>query len=320
MKKLWVSQSLAVMAAVLAGCEGSAPGVGPMGSKCDDCQHSQYVVSSIQIPAQSQAMRMGCDLDGDGQVDNALGRVLGGLPSVDPQFNFQQAADDSFRNGVVVLLFDLGFIPDLQRSSAAELTIYQGRHDPSDGLRAPDFYAGGGHFFVAGPGARLGGVVSAGWGDFDGARYAAQLPMPMAQPASLDFVRGRAQGVISASTIEDGLLCGAIPVAELHDRVVPAVADMLSAAVKNGNTTLKGLFDADHSCDHDATCTAGNPNVCHCITAQEFESTQFIHLLDPDLDLDPAVDNPFATGPEDPARHNDALSFGFGFTARSARF
>src|SRR5262249_52474066 len=152
----------------------------------------------------------------------------------------------------------------------------------------------GGHFFVAGPGAKLGGAVSAGWGDFDGARYAAELPMPMAQPAAIDFVRGRASGSVSPSAIEGGVLCGAIPVSELRDRVVPAVADMLSASVKNGNTTLKNLFDADHSCDHEAACVAADPGLCHCITAQEFESTQFVHLLDPDLDLDPAVDNPYA--------------------------
>jgi hypothetical protein len=319
MKKLLANQSFAIIAALVAGCDGR--GVSGAGeTACDGCQHSQYVVSSLQIPAQGQAMRMGCDLDGDGQVDNALGRVLAGLPSVDPQFNFQQAANDAFANGTLVLLLDLGYTPDFQRSTAAELTIYQGRHDPSDGLRAPDFYAGGGHFFIAGPGAKLGGAVSAGWADFDGARYSADLPMPMAQPAALDLVRGRAQGVVTASTIEDGVLCGAIPVSELRDRVIPAVADMLSAAVKSGNTTLKGLFDADHSCDHEAACVVTDPGLCHCISAQEFESTQFVHLLDPDLDLDPAVDNPFATGPDDPARHNDALSFGFGFTARSAHF
>ena len=75
MKKLLANQSFAIIAALVAGCDGR--GVSGAGeTACDGCQHSQYVVSSLQIPAQGQAMRMGCDLDGDGQVDNALGRVL----------------------------------------------------------------------------------------------------------------------------------------------------------------------------------------------------------------------------------------------------
>src|SRR5262249_31035488 len=156
-----------------------------------DCQHAQYVVSSIQIPAQSQSMKVGCDLNGDGQIDNALGRVLGGLPSVDPSFDFQRAADDAFVSGTLVLLLDLGYAPDLERSAAGDLRFNRGTHARSEAWRAPDYSAGGGHFFTAGPGARLAGAVGAGWADFDGARYGAELPMPMAEPTAIDFVRGR---------------------------------------------------------------------------------------------------------------------------------
>jgi hypothetical protein len=314
MKNLLVSQTLGLLVA-LAGCEGHGVS-GAEGGSCQDCQRTQYVMSAVHLPAQSQATRVGCDLNGDGQIDNALGHVMGEMPTIDASFDFQRAADDAFANGRLIVLLDVG----TDAAGSADLVMYQGRHDPSDGLRAPDFYAGGGHFFKAGPGFDFGGRVSAGWADLDGARYDAELPMPMAQSAAFELVRGRVSGVISEAAIDRGLVCGAIPAAELQNRVIPAVADMLSAAVKSGNTTLKALFDADHSCDHDAACTFADAGVCHCISSQEFASTQWVRLLNPDLDLDPNVDNPFATGPNDPTLHNDALSFGFAFEARTARF
>src|SRR5262245_37412600 len=105
MKIPLVNQSFALLAVLAVfGCDTrGVPGAGETGVPCEGCQHAQYVVSAIHIPAPSQSNRIGCDLDGDGQIDNALGRVLGGLPSVDPSFDFQRAADDSFQNGALVL-------------------------------------------------------------------------------------------------------------------------------------------------------------------------------------------------------------------------
>src|SRR5262245_43123430 len=110
MKSLWF-----LIALTIGACEDrGVSGVGQPRGGCEGCGRAEYVVSGLRLPSQSQASRVGCDLDGDGQIDNALGRVVGGLPSVNALFDFQRAADDAFQTGALVLLLDVGYAPDLQ--------------------------------------------------------------------------------------------------------------------------------------------------------------------------------------------------------------
>jgi hypothetical protein len=128
------------------------------------------------------------------------------------------------------------------------------------------------------------------------------------------------------TSIANGKLCGAIPADELKTNILPQVAVLLSAQVKAGGSTastIKSLFDTDHSCDTDPACvpTAPAQPPCMCITEMEVENNSIIKsLLSPDLDLDPTKNNPFVTDPTDPTYHNDALSLGLGFEANAAMF
>ncbi|HJZ85061.1 MAG TPA: hypothetical protein VKN99_07805 [Polyangia bacterium] len=316
----WLALALGTLGT--SACDSRAP-AGPgggTGPTCDGCTHTQYVLSALHIPTAGRAGMVGCDLNGDGVIDNALGNVLAGLPTVNNEFDFQGAADQAFRSGELVVLFDLGYTPDLSRTNAAELTLAPGQHDPSDGLEAPDFYTAGGRFTVSGASSHLGGQVIQGHGDFAAEHYQGHLPLPMGQPAiAIDLERGHVRGNLSLAAITDGVFCGAIPATEIRDRIVPAVADLISAAIKQGDQTLRRLFDADESCNTDPACAAGASAPCHCVSPQEVMRSGWVRLLDPDLDLDPAVDNPFANRPDDPSIHNDALSFAIGFDARGAQ-
>src|SRR5262249_49423150 len=81
---------------------------------CTDCSHSQYVVASIKVP-QTSADRTtyGCDLDGNGEVDNQLGRVLMGLKQASMDVDVQGAVDMAFQSGTINVLFDVIYKPTL---------------------------------------------------------------------------------------------------------------------------------------------------------------------------------------------------------------
>jgi hypothetical protein len=298
---------------------------------CTDCSHSQYVVASIKVP-QSSADRTtyGCDLDGNGEVDNQLGRVLMGLKQASMDVNVQDAVDKAFMNGTINVLFDVIYKPTLSDATTAGIKTLIGTHDMSDGQMAPAYYTSGTAKFMVGQalsttGAGFGGGVRAGNADFGPGALLLQLPLvPDSPPLQLNLIQSEVSAQITPAGMMNGVLCGAIPADQIMTTILPNVAGLLSAEIKKGGDaadTIKGLFDVDMSCNTDPACKATAPATpaCGCITTAEVAGNSIVKtLLGPDLDLDPAKHNPFVP-PNDQDYQKDALSIGLGFTATKAQ-
>ena len=303
---------------------------------CPTCMHAQYVIGplglssadhGITIPVTTfMAMQLGCDIDGDGLVDNQIGKLFAELAGASWAMNLQTATDHAFAGGTIILLLDLEYTPALTSTSLAGMKMYEGVHDPSDGLPPPAFYYGG-RFFVtqsAGPGVG-GGIDNINQGRFGPGSAVLDLPLVFDQPRfRLTLESASFFGYFQDTYVTGGKLCGAVRAIDVHDQMIPTWAAELSAAVKVGGSSadmIKSLFDADHSCDTDPTCVLGAAGTCACITGQEVENNSIVRsLLNPDLDLDPMATNPFVSDPNDPTYRNDAISIGVGFEAGAATF
>ena len=303
---------------------------------CPTCMHAQYVIGPVTTAStdhgitfpqsNAQAMALGCDINADGEIDNQFGKVLGAFKAASQDVDVQAAADQAFAMGSVILLVDLEYTPDLSTTQVAGLKLHRGAHDANDGLSAPAFYMGGGRFTVTQPGAGIGGTIRGGVGFFGPGSALVELPlMSGEQPIPIWLEAASISGNITASRITTGKLCGAMTAVDVNQTLIPLWAQQLSDGVKRGGSlgnTIKSLFDADHSCDADPSCTSPtSPGMCFCISIAEFRGNAIIQsLLVPDLDLDPNANNPFTTDPNDPTYHNDAISIGVGFEASTAQF
>jgi hypothetical protein len=265
------------------------------------------------LPASTaEADSMGCDLDNDGVPDNRLGRALAlGTPKLDLQF----LLDEAFAQGELIHLLDFEY-DVLPTSSKALLTSFLGTHDASDGLSAPSFYDGMGHFTIGD--GRIPNFASvtndalvAGPGLF--VIKATLDPGPI--PLQLDVVDARISAAVTPSTITNAKSCGAIPIGELvHQLALVATLDIEKGSPNAA--AIEQILDTDHSC---AVCGPDRDPSCLCISDAEIMWSPLRPLLVPDLNLVPNEGNPFVNA-SDPAAENDALSFGFVFEVKPAQF
>jgi len=270
-------------------------------------------------------MALGCDINGDGEIDNQLGKVLGALKAASQQIDIQAAVTTAFRRGDVLMLQDIEFDPTLAMTQVAGLRSFVGAHDATDGLTAPAFYMGQGHFTVVSEhGSGMGGAIQGGVTEFGPNDAVLQLTLvPNGRIMTLPLERAYVSGSITATTITNGRLCGAIAAPIVLSTFIPQLADALSDVAKTHSIgeSIWMLFDDDHSCDTDPDCAPSSSNACHCITATELDNNSIIRsILTPDLDLDGHATNPFVTDQCDPTYRSDALSVGVGFGANQATF
>jgi hypothetical protein len=293
---------------------------------CPTCQHAQYVIDHIVVPqTNAAAQQLGCDINGDGQIDNQLGKVFAALRQASPTIDFQAAEDGAFTRGDVIQLYDIEYQPVLTMTQVAGLRALLGAHDASDGLSAPAFYMGQGHFTVTTDAGGMGGVITSAAGAFGPNDAILQLVMFSSDtPMNLPLEQAVITGTFAPTSIQTGKLCGGIDGQYIVSIIIPHIADLFSDIVKQGGSTantIKSIFDTDHSCDTDTACTPQAAGPCHCISPTEVQNNTIVRsLLSPDLDLNPNETNPFATDPNDPTYPFDALSIGVGFTANHATF
>jgi hypothetical protein len=297
----------------IAACgDAAAPRVGTTG-RAEDASAvvTQWVVSKLVVPASaSQAVKIyGCDF-GSGKPANKIGSRL----SIETALGFDVRAgvDDAFNAGEAITLLELTTRAD----GTAALRSLLGTHEASDGLTAPQFYAGGGHFKAQDAGASVGGTISdTGMAAFTEGSFEVQFPLFGAAAAPTSVVQlgvALVRATLTDAGIDNAHVCGAVPAADL----IRMAADFFSAQAKqNPAGTLVKLVDADHSCAHDAACTPHAAGACHCVTEQEIVQNKVLaSALAPDVDVTKA-DSPFD-------RHDkkESLSFGFGLRAREAEF
>ena len=294
---------------------------------CPNCQHAQYVIASLSVPVtNADAASRACDIDGDGEGDNQMGKAFAALKTSFLGYDMQMWTDTGFDDGyTIIVLYDVEYDPDLSMTQVAGLRQFVGVHDFSDGLMANAIYQGQGKFTIASEGGMgMGGALRAGTGAFGPGDGVVQLRMfGNANALTMPLKWSTVAGTFDSTTIQNGTLCGAIDIQSLRMTFIPQLANKLSDDVYTRSPDadmIKSMFDGDHSCDTEPACMLGSGGNCHCITPMEVESSSFIRaLINPDLDLDPNQTNPFV-GASDPTYANDAVSIAVGFSANHATF
>ncbi len=200
------------------------------GETCDDGNVVAHDgCSALCLDEQSVVVRQlavspsgeGCDLDGDGSVDNAFADSLGGATDF-----FQDAIDSALDDGSLIMLFDfLGLDdPTGQDDDSLYLGVYQGI-DGDDPVDATNNFDGGSTFYVSTDsldadgnpmGAMAGAIVG---GSLDAGPEDISFSFPFgADEIVFILSRAIASGDVAADgggtridEITDGALCGGAP-------------------------------------------------------------------------------------------------------------
>ncbi|MBW1877553.1 MAG: hypothetical protein JRJ84_04245 [Deltaproteobacteria bacterium] len=291
---------------------------------CMDASGSDhgYVVDDIIIPEDADdAEAMGMDLDGDGEADNALGKVLA-------TFQLQYEVDARVAAGDSILLVDVR-ATDLAEATDAGLWFLQGANpDPAPcvGNSCGRHLQGGASFTIdteSPDGALIHGDIAGGI--LSGGPGTVTLRLALSQggePLTLPLIGAFVATTVQEDGLVDGTLAGAVHEDDIDTAVLPAVRDVITELVEldcpyalpdccitgtNGAFLLALLDD----------CSSGS-STCDCqVTLEELaENTLVQSMLRSDVDL---LDN---TGTYNPGLDgdNESISLAIGFTAVTASF
>lgn len=276
-----------------AGGSGSGPVAG--GGSDDVASGSgsalRTVVSQMKLPRTGLDHAM--DVDGDGVRDNQFGRMLSVLRST-VEIDLQPALDKMLREGRLVML------QELRRPSNGELQFVQHAGQVA-GRSTADSFSGKGEFIVQKApfrsdllDARLTGErLRAGPG-----RTLVAMTFSSGVRAFVPLVQARIEGRINEDGFE-GVIAGAIPVADAKKSLVPALAYYLDGMYKSSAnplhaTLLRKFIDADKN---------------GTITAAEVAKSAVLGLVLLAADIDSDNDG-----------KRDAISFGLKVQAVPCRF
>jgi hypothetical protein len=261
-----------------------------------------YVINDLLVPTTNdQARAYAIDVDRDGEVENQFGSVLATLAS--QGLEFQSPMDVSIATGAVVMLLSVQ-TTSLQNARGVKVRLFRGVPKASPDLN------GGGRFRVdkTAPKTELKARIKNRAIRTRAGNVSVSLPpfYPGLPDIRLDLVRGRIEGSCKAKRCVKGKIGGALTSEDVDAHIIPALGAMARAYVaadcpttppddcppNSAGSTMLNLFDANDD---------------KVITDQEVRENSLIQsLLAPDLDLD-----------RNGVR--DALSVGFGFTARWAK-
>jgi hypothetical protein len=271
--------------------DGQQPPEGP---------HHTYVVSEANVPVNNnQAREFGLDLNGDKAPDNQLGMVLGTLSN--QGFDVQGAIAKAVSEGDIILLLDLQ-TSSYASTSGAGLSVKLG--DKTTAMPAPCADAldmtcrrhlGGTGMFAIGSGSPENAAVSGKiiGGTFNGGPGRISLKIALGGPEGiqLDLIGARAKATGMTDTgIDSVILAGALPVADLETKVIPAIHAQLGPLVAD---------DCPGTTPPDCGCPAGSstgrtilnlfdttPKNC-VVTVDEIKNNTLIQsLLAPDVEID----------------------------------
>lgn len=282
-----------------------------------------YVTSALRVPdTATEATMLGLDVDGiagdaNGGIDNQLGTLLGSLHNFAPELDVTVANATAIDRGELLLLARLGATVPIV-SGPATLTFDVGANPMPSACATPSdavcrrHLAGDGSFTLAPgvtPGTPLVGDVLGARFLGDGGAYVLPMTFGFGSPVVLvPVTMGASEAGASEAGLATGKLAGAIRQSDVEAIVHPALYAAFAALI-------------DRDCPAPRTpptcgCVAGStgasllsfldieqPRDCQG-TLHEL-TVSFNSLLTPDIDT-----NTDGT--------NDAVSFGFGFTAVGA--
>jgi len=322
--------------AILLACGALAPvGCGGGGDDDDDGggmtedpagTDNTFVLSELKVPTSpNEATQLGLDIDGNGQADNALGGLLAALAS-QADLDLNGTVNNQVVSGGIILLANVK-ATDLSNATGVGLHVYLG--DPATASPTPctdpenietcgQHLTGDGMFDVKMDyGAKVVGTLVNG--QFTGGPGEVTIELALADTASvpIHLIGARATAGVTASEIMSGKLGGALKEEDIHNDLIPAVADLIASLLTESNCTggdpccpagstgeqVLSFFDDDGNCE---------------VTAEELEANSLISstLGNPDLDLfDENGDfNPRQDGTK------ESLSLGIGFSAVAGDF
>jgi hypothetical protein len=331
MMKSMAGWLLAIVAAAGCGKGGSEICTVATGSV-----ERQFVANRIVLPRNSGDFAF--DLNGDGRLDNAFGRLVSVLATfADPQISIDASIT---RGGLVVLFDESSSDATFTTDRCAKASITMGAPTTT----APDFSGGGSFSKASGaPEPDLFGPIEAGRFDSNDPSKAThptevQLKLPLISGIGsagltslpLHLTAAHLQFTNSAGGLMDGQIHGAVRADEIQNAVIPNVATFFQIVIDNTSNGAILLTQFDTGGAADATC-AGTGGGCKnpdgtCANQGDGKidacevSTNFLiaSLLEPDVQLFAADKTTYRPDPGNEAP--DSLSFGIGFTAVNASF
>jgi len=207
----------------------------------------QSVVSEIVLPTSGN--EHGLDLDGDGMVDNQVGRLLGLLRSA-LQIELQPTLNKQLQAGKAIVLFDL-LAGSLWTEGEAEVRAYLGRDLDSN---AANNYSGVEQFQA------ISGIVETSVlpGSISSGRLATTKPstgfiaLPfLSKTAILPLRNTRIQAEVGPDGMQQAVLAGAIPMADAVALLAPVLTAELDRLYKLpelsplAKQAFKSWLDAD---------------------------------------------------------------------------
>jgi hypothetical protein len=309
--------SSAIALTACGGSSGDDTG-GPEPIDMNGTAHT-YVVNRVLLPAMAgQGNKYGLDLDGDGNVDNALGNILSALAGAaggGGNLNLQGSLDSSVLQAKIVLLANIKATAlDTAKGVALEVFIGDPKQvtpAPCDPITDPLMDAncgkhlkGTGMFKLTADsptdshvvGKIIGGTFNGGPGDMT---VQISLSADVGAPLTLNLIGARAKlsGVSATGVGTDaspGILAGGITKPDLDGRVLPAVHDTLAAQIirdcymadgKTPNGPAPGCGCKDKSTGATVLTLFDKPPMQNCdVTLDEIKNSTIIkQLLSPDI-------------------------------------
>lgn len=295
-------------------------------------EHYQYVAAKAFVPTTNkEATDYGLDLDGNGSIDNQLGKTLVSLKTV-AKFDVQGTIDEAVATGSIILLVDFQ-TEDFKSSSAAGMKILLGENPTPAACNAGEEYvcqdgtcSGCGHHLTGGTfdvsagspdnaavaGKIVNGTFNGGPGDIS-----LQIALGGTDAIQLDLVGARARLTgISADGITSAILAGALTQEELDLKVLPAIHANLGPTIER-DCDPQGT-PPECGCAADSTGSSilafldKDPVDCK-VTLDEIKGNSAIQgFLAPDVDLFDANGNPGQDG------EFDSLGIGIKIQANKA--
>ncbi|MBT8495516.1 MAG: hypothetical protein KJO07_20880 [Deltaproteobacteria bacterium] len=318
----------ALAAFACGGDETADPGPGPGEDPGEDpgeepeptTSRAGFVFDTITVPtSEAQAKQVALDIDGDGEVDNALGNVISTLASFSDSVDVQGQVDDSLADGSVILLADLGY--SSLNSGNGLMTLFQGDNPgtaPCDGEQCGKHLSGGTSFdiSVASPQDNtVSGALSAGV--FTGSDGVVTIPLPLGTSINnIEVIGAATRADVTKTTLSGGILGGGVSEDEIDTKILPAVAELMGAytaqectlpaptCCPNGTDgkTIMDLFDENNDCSITTEELKNNFLVATLLKAD-------LDLLDENGDYNPGVDGVL-----------DSVSIGIGYSGIDATF
>lgn len=261
-------------------------------------EHYKYVAKEVQVPERaSDPAAQGLDIDGDGMVDNQLGRAIATLGTALSNPTLASAAvDASVADGTIIILADFQ-TPDFQNADTAGLQVLLGANptpaactNPADPATCGQHLNGSASFEISAdsPSDALltGPLVN---GTFKGGPGTVTLQIALSEGGviNLDLIGARVEGTGISATGGSFKVGGAVTETDFDTMVLPgikgAIVDPLIEACGGGaaptcgcetgssGATVLSLLDENDDCE---------------VTVQEIKDNEIVGgLLKPDVEI-----------------------------------